>query len=289
MSLEAARSEGEAAAEALLKAVEEFRGRLSARLSVMASAIETDADGRIVSSAANIARVGELVAQMKTEFLDEEFIDAVTAYVESLDTVTSDVVSAFDQFEGVDQEVLQAISRRYKEEAAGLLVSPDTFADSLWKPTADRLIYAAATAEILSGAIAGVAETITGSTMVPQVESVTVSAPLMLQRTQTAAAAEQTGAKFFYFQGRPIATTRPWCREREGKYWHIDEIRKWGRDAANGKEWDGMVEGTNEQTIFVHLGGWFGERNSCRHVLVPVLRSTVSEMDIARMTEKGLL
>jgi hypothetical protein len=50
-----------------------------------------------------------------------------------------------------------------------------------------------------------------------------------------------------------------------------------------------MVEGTNEQTIFVHLGGWFGERNSCRHLLIPQLQFAVPEEDLARMREKGLL
>ena len=289
MSLEAARSEGESAAEALLKAVEAFRGRLSARLSGIASAIETTSEGRIVSSSANIARVGELVSAMKAEFLDEEFVNAVTDYVESLDSVTSNVMSAFDKFDGVDDDVLRAISRKYKQEAADLLINPETYAESLWKPAADRLIYAAATAEDVASAVTGVSETIALAPMVPQVEAVTVSAPLMLQRTQTAAAAEKTGAQFFYFQGRPIKTTRAWCREREGKYWHIEEIRKWGRDAANGDGWDGMVDGTNEQTIFVHLGGWFGERNSCRHILITVLRSAVPVEDIARMVEKDLI
>ena len=289
MSLEAARSEGETAAAALLLAVDQFRSRLSARLTALAGAIETSEDGRIVASAANIARVGELIAAMKTEFLDDEFVEAVTSYIESLDSVTTDVISAFDKFDGVDDEVLKAISRKYKQEAAALLINPETYTDSLWKPAADRLVYAAATSEPLDVALSGVGETIAIAPMASQVEAVTVSAPLMLQRTQTAAAAEQTGAKFFYFQGRPIATTRSWCRAREGKYWHIEEIRQWGRDAANGDGWDGMVEGTNEQTIFVHLGGWFGERNSCRHTLVPILQSAVPESDLARMREKGLL
>ena len=154
---------------------------------------------------------------------------------------------------------------------------------------ADAGVVAAGLGEVLSVALSGLTEAVGASNAVGSVEAVTVSAPLMLQRTQTAAAAEEAGAEFFYFQGRPIQTTRPWCREREGKYWHIEEIREWGRKAANGDGWDGMVEGTNEQTIFIHLGGWFGERNSCRHVLVPVLRSAVNREDLDRMREKGLI
>jgi hypothetical protein len=115
------------------------------------------------------------------------------------------------------------------------------------------------------------------------------SAPLMLQRTATAAVAEQVQAEFFLYQGRPIKTTREFCAEREGKYWHREEIKQWGRDAAAGDGWDGMVEGTNEQTIFLHLGGWYGARNSCRHVLLPVPRLQVAQEDLDRMREKGLI
>jgi hypothetical protein len=43
MSIEAARTEGEAAAEALLQAVAEFNTRLSTRITAIASGIETDA------------------------------------------------------------------------------------------------------------------------------------------------------------------------------------------------------------------------------------------------------
>lgn len=289
MSIEAARTEGEAAAEALLQAVAEFNTRLSTRITAIASGIETDANGRIVSSSSNIARVGELIAAMKAEFLDQEFIDAVTLYVESLDSVTANVVSGFDGFEGLDEEVLNAISRRYKQEAANTLTNPDTYDASIWQTAASGLIYGAATGALLDATLGSLGEAVAGSNMVSDVEAVTVSAPLMLQRTGTAAAAEQTGAKFFLFQGRPIKTTRPWCREREGKYWHIEEIKEWGRKAAKGDGWDGMVEGTNEQTIFVHLGGWFGERNSCRHILVPQLQFAVPEEDLTRMREKGLL
>lgn len=289
MSLEDARTEGEQAAAALLLAVDEFRSRLSVRIVSIAGSIETDSEGRIVSSASNIARVGDLISAMKAEFLDDEFVEAVLAYIESMDVVTGDVIGAFDGFEGLDEEVVRAIGVRYKQEAVSTLTNPETYTGSLWNPTADNLIYAAATAQLLSTTLGSVVEVVNQAPVTSDVEAVTVSAPLMLQRTQTAAAAEQVGAKFFLFQGRPIATTRTWCREREGKYWHIEEIKEWGREAAKGQTWDGMVEGTNEQTIFVHLGGWFGERNSCRHILVPSIRSAVPAADLERMKNKGFI
>lgn len=116
-----------------------------------------------------------------------------------------------------------------------------------------------------------------------------MSAPSAMQRAQTAAVSEKAGIAFYRFQGRPIKTTRPWCLAREGKVWHIEEIREWGRQAAAGQGWDGMVEGTNEQTIMTYLGGWYGNRSACRHVLVPVLPSRVPAEDMDRIRKKGLL
>lgn len=289
MSQEAARSTGEAAADALLQAIEEFKARLSSRILTIAATVETDSEGRVVSSAANIAKVDELLSAMKGEFLDDEFVEAVTAYVESLDEVTVDVTASFDEFDGVDKEVLAAIGRRYKRETASILTNADTYSDAIWSPTADRLIYGIATAEALRGLLGGVTSTVEEAPITEPVETVTVSAPLMMQRTQTAAAVEQVGAEFFFFQGRPIKSTRQWCKEREGRYWHIEEVREWGRKAKAGDGWDGMVEGTDENTIFIHLGGWFGQRNSCRHILVPVLRSAVPREDLDRMRDKGLI
>lgn len=115
------------------------------------------------------------------------------------------------------------------------------------------------------------------------------SAPTAMQRAQTAAASEKAGIVFYRFQGRPIPTTRPWCLAREGHVFHIEEIREWGRQAAAGVGWDGMVEGTNEQTIMTYLGGWYGNRSACRHVLIPVLPSRVPAEDMARIRAKGLL
>jgi hypothetical protein len=279
----------EEASQELLDAIAAFQGRLSTRIAIIASSIETDSSGNISSTPENIARVGELVARMKAEFIDEEFADAVNAYVDSLDSVTADVIRLFDEFTGIDEGVLNAIRDRYKNETATYLTDPNSYENSIWKPVTNSIILGTAIGALLGDTVESVVNVTTEATASADVEAVTVSAPLMLQRTETAAAAEQTGAKFFLFQGRPIKTTRPWCREREGKYWHIEEIKEWGRKAASGDGWDGMVEGTNEQTIFVHLGGWFGERNSCRHLLIPQLQFAVPEEDLARMREKGLL
>jgi hypothetical protein len=159
------------------------------------------------------------------------------------------------------------------------------------------MLLGIATNAILGDVAGAVGEQVAAGAVLGAVEADVASAPSTLGRTLTQSVADQIGAEFFRYQGRPIKTTRVFCAEREGKVWHREEIADWGRRAAAGEDldgngnpgWAGMVEGTNEQTIFVFLGGWYGGRQNCRHVLVPLARRDVPAEDLARMREKGLV
>jgi hypothetical protein len=92
-------------------------------------------------------------------------------------------------------------------------------------------------------------------------------------------ASDAVGAEFFLYQGRPIDTTRPFCRARAGKYWHRREIESWADE-----EWSGKTKGTTTATIFNYLGGY-----NCRHVLVPVRQDVVPASDLERMRKAGYI
>ena len=89
--------------------------------------------------------------------------------------------------------------------------------------------------------------------------------------------------EFFLYQGRPIKTTRSFCRDRLNKYWHRKEIEEWGRNASCAP-WKGMHKGTNDVNIFLLRGGY-----SCRHGFLPVPRISVPPEDLERMRSKGLI
>lgn len=287
MSLPAARAQGDASAAAILQAVEELQARNAPRIAAIAAGIQTDGAGNILSTPENIARVDELIAAMKSQFIDDEFVDAVVKYLETLDDITGQVKSSFEEFT-VDPAVIDAIDRRTKAQTAAGLVDPESY-PSLWINVADSLIYGVSVAAPVDTTVATIGEVTALSPAAGDVQGTVESTPIVMQRAQTAAAAEEAGVEFFLFQGRPIPTTRPWCREREGHVFHIEEIRQWGREAASGNGWEGMVEGTNEQTIFTYLGGWYGERHTCRHLLLPQPRHRVPEADLERMRKKGIL
>jgi hypothetical protein len=297
MSIEGATNEGVSASDALLLALEALQGRVSRRLASLIATLQTDEDGRLFNTAANMQRLATIIGEAKATMFDDEFIGELTDYLSSFDSITQDVLDAFEDFEDVEEEDAQTLGRAMKQSVAGYVTNPDSYGGSFWQPITNAVILGVATSAVLSDTIDSVTNVAGSGGLVSAVESEVASSPIILQRLETQAVAEKVGAEFFRYQGRPIKTTRTFCAEREGRVWHIEEIRGWGRDAANGVDldgngnpgWAGMVEGTNAQTIFAYLGGWYGGRNSCRHVLLPLPRISVPAEDLERMRSKGLI
>lgn len=287
MSIETARSIGDDAVAAMDVEIKALMRRASARIAAETALLDIAPNGTIRATAANIQQVNAILDRVRATLFDDQYLNAVAEYLEGMTAVSAEVTGTLASL-GADPELMEALSKRAKQAAANALLSPASFRDLL-SSVSSQLINGIATAAEVAAVSEGIAEAVDTSGIDRAVKSQIDSAPAAMQRAQTAAASEQAGIVFYRFQGRPIKTTRPWCLAREGKVWHVEEIREWGRQAAEGRGWDGMIDGTNEQTIFTYLGGWYGDRAACRHVLVPVLPSRVPAEDMARMRAKGLV
>lgn len=260
--------------------------RLGPRVTKAIAELDTEG-GRLVRSPQNIQAVARLLTDLRATMLDGEYIEAVADFVNEFDTVAFDVREALQDLGEVDPALTDAIAREFKTITAEQMVSTGAFARTLTAPLADMLIGGVAgnvAVRALLGRADDIVEGITGT-----MDQITAGASKQLERTLTVAVADQLGVQFFRYQGRPIKTTREFCRDREGHVWHRKEIEQWGRDAAAGNGWAGMVPGTNEATIFTYLGGYYGGRQSCRHTLVPVAWIDVPGVDRDRMVKKGLV
>lgn len=83
---------------------------------------------------------------------------------------------------------------------------------------------------------------------------------------------------FYRFTGKRLTGSRCFCVLRKGKIFHEEEIREWGRNpglwfacGGLGKP-GGMMPDTNEETIWVNLGGY-----ECVDYLIPIPQSLVSK------------
>ena len=268
-------------------AIEALKGRVSQRIASIISQLDTTG-GQLATTTVNIALVSDLLAEMQRTMLDDEFIVAVADYLAGFDAIGIDAVAAMADFGEIDPAITDAITEEFKRINATELLTPTTYSQSVFTPIANDLLLGIATGAAIDTVIDAAVGRV--ESLSDPIDALVGGSEITLQRTLTTTIAEHVGVEFFYFQGRPIKSTRDWCREREGHAWHIEEIRKWGRDAASGVDtWAGMVEGTDETSIFVHVGGYYGKRQTCRHTLVALDIMDVPPEDLARMKKKGLV
>lgn len=275
-------------AEDLRAAMSALQVRMADRLADLLRTMDVK-DGKLVTSEANVARMAEVIRILRDQMNDPQWVEAVRAYVSSFDDIETAVLKYGASLGEVDDGPLTAIKAHYQTTIAEFLLNPASFNRSIFIPL-DRTLSAAVTvgAEFDTTAKAmrdhikgtpdtrgGIEQTATGAADT----SVTV-----YERSATQTIADQVGSDIFMYQGRPIDTTRPFCLEREGHAWHRKEIEAWA-----DLEWAGKVDGTDAQTIFIFLGGWYGDRASCRHVLVPINVRDTPSSDLARMRSKGLI
>lgn len=109
-------------------------------------------------------------------------------------------------------------------------------------------------------------------------------------RSYTSIVSDALDNEWFYFSGSIVKSTRCFCRERVGHFYHYKEIEAWANgenlgdcDLGDGN-WAGEIQGTNAATIYSYLGGY-----NCLHFLVPVSEAAVDESDIERARNLGYI
>lgn len=110
-------------------------------------------------------------------------------------------------------------------------------------------------------------------------------------RQYAKAISDNLEVQFFQYSGGLIDSSRPFCKERNGKIFHKKEIEAWGEGKRtlemkwpqSGK-WAGMATNTSAQTIFSLAGGY-----QCDHVFVPVALKYVPIDVIRRAIKQGFV
>jgi hypothetical protein len=278
---------GQAEADAgVLKLLEEMaslQGRTATRIGTILADLDIR-DGNLVASESNIAKLSQVMADIETDFVDPQWRDAVREYVKTFDVLDANTTAWVGQIGSIDKGLMKALRTQYKQISAEYLLNAQSFSQTLLNPIAQEVGAYIATGSRYSDLVKAVSQIVTGGdtsdgAILGNARTAVNDLVSVYERTATNIAAEQVGAVFFLYQGRPIKSTRPFCRERANKYYHKEEIASWASE-----DWQGKTEGTNSTTIFSYLGGY-----NCRHVLVPVRQSEVAADDLARMRQKGLI
>lgn len=278
-----ARAAGDEAVERLLKEISAFQERTATRMAGILSDLEISG-GRLVASEANMARLSKVIAELESGFADPKWQKAVTEYLKSFTQLEAGLTAYAAGFGALDTGLLAILKQQYQAVAANYLLDATSFTRTLQQPIMQEVGAHIASGGRYRDLVQSVSNIVTGGddsdgAILGNARTAVNDMVSIYERTATEAAATAVGAEFYLYQGRPIDTTRDFCRAREGKYWHKREIEEWG-----SMEWAGQIPGTNATTIFSLLGGY-----NCRHLLVPVARRDVPAEDLARMKSKGFI
>jgi hypothetical protein len=217
-------------------------------------------------------------------FIDPQWERAVADYLKTFDKLGANTLGWAQELGTVSPGLLRVLLRQYKTIAAEYLLNAQSFSLTLLNPIAQEVGAYIATGSRYSDLVTAVSNIVTGGeeadgAILGNARTAVNDVVSVYERTATAVASDAVGAEFFLYQGRPIDTTRPFCRARAGKYWHRREIEGWADE-----EWSGKTKGTTSATIFNYLGGY-----NCRHVLVPVRQDVVPASDLERMRKAGYI
>ena len=263
------------------------------------SKLET-ADGKIIASKENLARVNFIIERLKRALLNKEYVDAIKAFAGEIatqaqinDKILEKTVGTFEDDELYSQTIKNA------QKNALLLLDESAIATSVLQPVSEILSNSILTSTSYLQSVEALRTNLVGENAVltKYAGQIVKDAFAVSDRQYVQLTAKSHGIEFYRWDGGKVEDTREFCRERAGKVFHQKEIAEWGRGKNTRSEfqrpkylyttsagvkvyWEGMNYDTNSATIFSYFGGY-----NCNHVAVPIATEYVSA-DVKKRAEE---
>lgn len=274
-----------------LKNIVRVQGSVTDYITALIAKLHMNGDA-FLADEKNNALIDELRVKVKEYLMNGDYIKSVTEFSKEFDTqknLNNDyyaIVSEKTFSTALGDSIVQGIKRRTVRS----LIS-----DSLNKGFLDPIESVLYTAV---GAGAGYLETVTSiqnfikgndeidGAILRYAKQLAGDAFANADRGYSKVIVDDLGIDWFNWSGDIIASSRCFCIERHGKYYHRNEIMAWGRGENVGDcgyPWDGMNRDTNENTIFNYAGGY----GPCLHSIMGVSIFDVPKEDVLRNVENG--
>lgn len=250
--------------------------------------LETDGNV-IIKTRGNLVIVDQILQRLRGVFFSEDYLTAVETLLSNFDA-SADLSDAYlTQAFKIDEitaltNTARTFIERQRLNALGLLTNESAIDAAFFNPIYETLVQGVTTGESIRQLNKNIRIVVTGAGEVDgkllryskQIASDSVATA---DRNYMINVASEVGVEFYRYSGGVISDTRSFCAQRNGNYYHTNEVKKWGTVPA---EWQGRFRGTNAQTIYTWLGGY-----NCKHSLVPVSEAIVPKSDLLRAIEKG--
>jgi hypothetical protein len=240
-------------------------------------------DGRILVNNKNVRQIYKIIDALKKSINNTDFKEAMKTFIASFDesaTISDRLAKEIER--GFKPNLAQKdILQISKDNAVSTLIG-EGLAARLTQPFVDLLTANVSAGNSLLETRKQLKNFVLGTKdadgrLVANIRTNSSTALAVADASYSTAVAEQVGAVWFRYAGGTIDTTRPFCKERAGKFFHKKEVEKWADET-----WAGEIAGTNSRTIFQFRGGW-----NCRHSLNMVSIFRVPDSVIQRNIANG--
>lgn len=281
--------------DAWAEQIMKFQPSLYQRLSLLASELTT-VGGALELTTENLVKVDEIMTALRGYMTTGEYLEIVQELDAQFVAQQANTIAYFESTFG-EAPVTSFASTLYNIKRAEMLdyVIGNGLNDILYNPVRSTLIEGIASGSSYSDLLTNLRtisvgdETLDGYLLrySRQIVSDTLATT---DRQFTNIIGNELGLEWYRYVGGRMQTTRCFCNERNGKWYHRKEIEAWGDMEGLGDcktkdgGWAGMYRGTNSETIFSYVGGY-----NCQHSLLPVSEAAVPKEFVAQAKAKGYI
>lgn len=251
--------------------------------------------GNIALTERNLVLIEEIGNGIAELFNGDDYLDAVAAFAGEFDLQKQINASYFDELiEGYQEPIIAGqLVERGKTNAIRLLVD-EAIVDNIANPIRSQIASAVSSKASYTDTLNVIRTLWTGDDNLDGLlqrysRQIVSDAFAMTDASYGKVVSDELGLDWFLYTGGLIKTTRCFCKQRNGKFYHRKEIEQWGMGkgigaCASGELWAGAMKGTNAETIFIMRGGY-----NCQHNFGAVSEAVVPKEDIERAKNLGFL
>jgi hypothetical protein len=258
------------------------------------SKMELNKNGTFKASVKNIEIASQVNEQIKRVMLQSEYATALTEFANGFNLQANLTQTYFLKALQVDvPAIAKTLVETAKRNAVDLLINRANDSQFL-SPLRDIIEQSVVNNSTYAETLKSVREFITGSDqfdsrLMSYSRQVALDTFSIADASVVATYSNEYEFEWFQYVGGTMKTTRPFCLERDGNYYHRKEIEAWGDGKKttglalpSAGEWGGRIDGTSASTIFSYRGGY-----ACRHLIMPVSVFSVTREDILRAMAQG--
>ena len=276
----------------LEKSIPSIEKAIFDNLTIEMSKLET-VNGNIKTSVNNLKQVQKVKNSLNNIILNDDYKKDVETYLDSfnqtkslLDDYFATIVSDFNGKGELFKAILTNSVDITTESLLGAGVSNDII-----NPISDYLSKSVTSGSNITELIADLKVKIIGDSdnlgyLLKNVKQIATDSLNQYSANYIQTVSNDLGLVWFKYLGSNRKTSRCFCIEREGNYYHLSEVRKWGETPSlwhscktKSHKGGGRIDGTNANTIFTYRGGW-----QCNHQILPVSEKNVPKNVLNRIS-----